>query len=298
MGRKFLKKGESALKFSVVFEPSKTKEGEDDHTVEVDRPTTRTLVPMNERRRKNKGDLPEGMKESVWTTQKTAVHEAEKQWEKDMDFYFPQDGYNYNKHLREMGKGVFIPATEVPDEPERPDNLDKVHMQVYDALDGGTEAGYEEFDSDEDVLGLLGGEAATEPASSQSHPYDPVLDDPLYDGEDSDAESDGTEEPLDRSAKANQELADVLAEYDDDQIGDLQREEIEGECEKDFLEEVVDEFIEVQKAYQEEDMRIYNVDTSGNTMVSSSSSSSAIVSTGFCALGGRAILLGLPIFPG
>ena len=69
---------------------------------------------------------------------------------------FPDDGYDYFKHLRPIGGGVFVPSTDLPEElfglEELDEDRDLIHPQV---------GGVERF-LDKEILELLEGDVEAE----------------------------------------------------------------------------------------------------------------------------------------
>mmetsp|Transcript_99153 Transcript_99153/g.251801 ORF Transcript_99153/g.251801 Transcript_99153/m.251801 type:complete len:479 (-) Transcript_99153:38-1474(-) len=209
--------------------------------------------------------------------------EEEKDWEAELegDCYFPKDGYNYDKHLRRVsgtGKGGGAAGTVI----EAPVQVDLSELAfqpaqneeeaaLFRALDCADE--YEEIE-DAGLEDILGGEPADDeefmlwgPTAAENVNLPDLADFKIMHAErmamkakaaeDDDEEADGDEgrqaasssrtaPPAELAASAAQFEEFFAAEYgDEEDIGELDEEEIEGHAELD--DELLDEYIEAQK---------------------------------------------------
>jgi len=183
---------------------------------------------------------------------------------KTVDGMFPNDGYDYSKHIRDRGNGTVISGLEVEKVVVEGDKIMEVYkapvlkpdVKLYDSRGNLIQAAeQEEIDSEEDfeILDEEKGEDFEDFVRGLNQPNEGELYEESDDEEEEHNISASTEQlqPVLTRKEVRKQIDDefdkLLEEYTDDQIGELDTEAAHGNLKISEIRDVVEQFLESTK---------------------------------------------------
>lgn len=170
--------------------------------------------------------------------------------ELDEDCYFPQDGYDYSKHLKKINEKAMLVASH-ENEPAEKFVMTREERETIEAIEAvgmNDDAGYEELDDDffaelgaegcddVDMWGEKGAELAQLNRMQEQRQA-------LY----ADTEV--------SVPQADPRFERIMESYGDDDIGDLEDEDVHGQLNLDDIEDILDDYLDGKVEEAEENLQ-------------------------------------------